>query len=84
MGKILIEVPIGDEEIQNKDHLHFFSHESGCAMFEGIFRNVKVSYNSYITTHGIHTGSIYLSAQKIQLPGDEDYTIIEGTGYERI
>lgn len=63
-GRILIEVPIGDSELENEDHLHFFSQRSCLLMFEKVFGNAGITDNSYVTSWGISTGSIYLSAEK--------------------
>lgn len=63
-GRILIEVPIDDNELDNEDHLHFFSQKSGLLMFKKVFGNAKIIENSYVRNGKISLGSICLSAKK--------------------
>jgi len=64
-GKILLELPVDEEELSNRDHLHFFSERSGKLMVEKVFGNVSASDSWYVTSKGAKVGSIYLTAQKI-------------------
>lgn len=63
-GTILIEVPVGDEELNNTDHIHFFTKESGERLFNRVFGNVRITDHSYVTAQDVRIGSVYLSAIK--------------------
>ncbi len=46
-GKLLIEVPCGEEEYENRDHLHFFSEESLKKLLDTYFEEVEIIPNCY-------------------------------------
>ena len=58
-GAILIEVPCGEEEYENTDHLHFFCESSLRLLLDKFFATSKILDNSYTNSAGIRIGSIY-------------------------
>jgi SAM-dependent methyltransferase len=58
-GAILIEVPCGEEEYENTDHLHFFSESSLRLLLKKFFITTEILDNSYMNSAGIRIGSIY-------------------------
>ena len=58
-GAILLEVPCGEEEYENTDHLHFFSETSLRTLLETFFRTTEILDNSYTNSAGMRIGSIY-------------------------
>jgi SAM-dependent methyltransferase len=63
-GRFLLELPCDDKEIDNLDHLHFFSPKSAALMLKAIFGNVTIHDNRYATLAGETMASVYVSAQK--------------------
>lgn len=58
-GALLIEVPIGEEEYANTDHLHFFSRESLRKLIDDHFEETEVIDNCYTNCNGVLIGSVY-------------------------
>ncbi|MBX7256711.1 MAG: class I SAM-dependent methyltransferase [Candidatus Hydrogenedentes bacterium] len=58
-GAILIEVPIGEEEYANTDHLHFFSRESLRALLDTYFEESEIIDNCYTNCNNVLIGSVY-------------------------
>jgi len=58
-GALLLEVPCGEEEYENTDHLHFFSDLSLRTLLNKFFRTTKILDNSYTNSAGVRIGSIY-------------------------
>ena len=58
-GAILLEVPCGEEEYENTDHLHFFSETSLRTLLETFFRTTEILDNLYTNSAGVRIGSIY-------------------------
>ena len=58
-GAILIEVPCGEEEYENTDHLHFFSETSLRLLLNKFFVTAEILDNSYTNSAGVRIGSIY-------------------------
>jgi tetratricopeptide (TPR) repeat protein/SAM-dependent methyltransferase len=58
-GAILIEVPCGEEEYENTDHLHFFCESSLRLLLDKFFVTSEILDNSYTNSAGIRIGSIY-------------------------
>jgi len=63
-GRLLLEIPCDDKEIDNQDHLHFFSPKSAALMVEAVFGNATLQHNKYTTRVGQSMASLYVSAQK--------------------
>lgn len=64
-GKLLLEVPVGDDEIDNSDHFHFFSVASATRLLEEAFSNFRMTENTYRRADGKDMVSVRVSAQKI-------------------
>jgi SAM-dependent methyltransferase len=64
-GKILLELPCDDGELDNMHHLHFFSPKSASVMFDRVFHNAHVEDNSYVTSTKQRMGSLYISGEKL-------------------
>jgi SAM-dependent methyltransferase/tetratricopeptide (TPR) repeat protein len=58
-GAILIEVPCGEEEYENTDHLHFFSEKSLKLLLQSNFAETEILPNGYTNSAGVQIGSIY-------------------------
>jgi hypothetical protein len=58
-GAVLLEVPCGEEEYDNTDHLHFFSDTSLRTLLDKSFRTTEILDNSYTNSAGVRIGSIY-------------------------
>lgn len=58
-GAILIEVPCGEEEYDNTDHLHFFSDKSLRLLLNQFFYTTEIIDNAYTNSAGVRIGSIY-------------------------
>jgi SAM-dependent methyltransferase len=58
-GGVCLELPIGEEEFTNRDHLHFFTHDSLKRFLAARFADVQLFDNSYKNAAGIVTGSLY-------------------------
>lgn len=58
-GSILIEIPIGEEEYPNTDHLHFFSRESLRRLIDAHFEEAEIVDNCYTNCNGVLIGSLY-------------------------
>jgi rubredoxin len=58
-GAILIEVPCGEEEYENTDHLHFFCENSLRILLNKFFVTTEILDNSYTNSAGVRIGSIY-------------------------
>ena len=58
-GGVCLEVPIGEEEFTNRDHLHFFTHASLERFLAEKFASVDLVDNSYTNAAGLMTGSLY-------------------------
>jgi SAM-dependent methyltransferase len=58
-GALLLEVPCGEEEYENTDHLHFFSDTSLRTLLNKFFVTTDILDNSYTNSAGIRIGSIY-------------------------
>ncbi len=58
-GALLLEVPCGEEEYENTDHLHFFSETSLRTLLNKFFVTTEVLNNSYRNSAGLRIGSIY-------------------------
>jgi tetratricopeptide (TPR) repeat protein/SAM-dependent methyltransferase len=58
-GAILIEVPCGEEEYENTDHLHFFCENSLRLLLNKFFVTTEILDNSYTNSAGVRIGSIY-------------------------
>jgi 2-polyprenyl-3-methyl-5-hydroxy-6-metoxy-1,4-benzoquinol methylase len=58
-GAILIEVPCGEEEYDNTDHLHFFCEKSLRLLLNKFFVTTEILDNSYTNSAGVRIGSIY-------------------------
>ncbi len=56
---VLLEVPCGEEEYENTDHLHFFSDTSLRTLLNKFFRTTEILDNSYTNSAGVRIGSIY-------------------------
>ena len=58
-GSLLIEVPCGEEEYENTDHLHFFSKTSLRLLIDKFFSSTEIIDNAYTNSAGVRIGSIY-------------------------
>ena len=58
-GSVLIEVPCGEEEYENTDHLHFFSENSLRLLLDKYFASTEIIDNFYTNSAGVRIGSIY-------------------------
>ena len=58
-GSVLIEVPCGEEEYENTDHLHFFSETSLRLLLDKFFSTTEIIDNAYTNSAGVKIGSIY-------------------------
>jgi SAM-dependent methyltransferase len=58
-GSVLIEVPCGEEEYENTDHLHFFSETSLRLLLNKFFSKTEIIDNAYTNSAGVRIGSIY-------------------------
>jgi 2-polyprenyl-3-methyl-5-hydroxy-6-metoxy-1,4-benzoquinol methylase len=58
-GAVLIEVPCGEQEYDNTDHLHFFNERSLKLLLESYFAETEVLQNTYTNSSGVHIASIY-------------------------
>jgi 2-polyprenyl-3-methyl-5-hydroxy-6-metoxy-1,4-benzoquinol methylase len=58
-GAFLLEVPCGEEEYENTDHLHFFSETSLRTLLNKLFITTEILDNSYTNSTGVRIGSIY-------------------------
>ena len=58
-GAVLIEVPCGEEEYENTDHLHFFSAQSLRHLLNQYFVTTEILDNVYSNSAGVKVGSIY-------------------------
>ena len=58
-GAALIEVPTGEEEYHNIDHLHFFTRQSLEHLLSQFFEEVEIFDNSFTSAHGKTVGSFY-------------------------
>jgi len=56
---VCLEVPIGEEEYTNRDHLHFFTHDSLQRFLAAQFAEVELVDNSYRNSAGTTMGSLY-------------------------
>lgn len=63
-GKLLFEVPVGDDEIDNMDHFHFFSSASATRITESVFGNARLTESGYRRIDGKDMRSVLVSAQK--------------------
>ena len=68
-GKLFFEVPLGDEEIDNLDHFHFFSVLSASKLVQPLLGNVRTTKRQYRRGDGKMMGSICISGQKIEDEG---------------
>ena len=64
-GKILLELPCDDGELDNMHHLHFFSLKSASVMFDRVFHNANIEDNSYLTSTKERMGSLFISGEKL-------------------
>lgn len=64
-GAILIEVPCDDREMNNPDHLHFFSERSLTRLLRDHFDALKLRPNTYLRDGVAMTGSMFISGRKI-------------------
>ena len=46
-GKMLLHVPIDDQELNNADHFHFFSHKSCMNLMEQFTTNIRTDFVYY-------------------------------------
>ncbi|MGD9504405.1 MAG: class I SAM-dependent methyltransferase, partial [Syntrophobacteraceae bacterium] len=58
-GVVCIEVPIGEEEYGNQDHLHFFSEKSLKLLLENFFSETRIVENRFTNADGIIIASLY-------------------------
>jgi len=58
-GAVLIEVPCGEEEYENTDHLHFFCAQSLRYLLNQYFVTTEILDNIYTNSAGVRIGSIY-------------------------
>lgn len=58
-GGVLIEVPVGPEEYNNTDHLHFFCKKSIETLIGLYFHEAQTIDNSYTNSNGTLIGSMY-------------------------
>lgn len=58
-GAVLVEVPGGEEEYRNLDHLHFFSPESLRRLLARTFSEVEIVENAYVNSAGVRIVSYY-------------------------
>jgi 2-polyprenyl-3-methyl-5-hydroxy-6-metoxy-1,4-benzoquinol methylase len=58
-GALLLEVPCGEEEYENTDHLHFFSETSLRTLLNKFFVTTEILDNSYTNSTGVRIGSVY-------------------------
>jgi 2-polyprenyl-3-methyl-5-hydroxy-6-metoxy-1,4-benzoquinol methylase len=58
-GSVCIEVPIGEEEYSNYDHLHFFSKNSLQVLLRRYFSETKIVENCFKNATGVVIGSLY-------------------------
>jgi len=63
-GCILIEVPCDDQEMNNPDHLHFFSKQSLAYILRKHFDALKLRPGTYLRDGTTLTGSMYISGRK--------------------
>jgi SAM-dependent methyltransferase len=65
-GAILIEVPCGEEEYENTDHLHFFSENSLRLLLQNHFDEAEILPNGYTNSSGVAIGSIYGVGRRVR------------------
>lgn len=65
-GALLLEVPCGEEEYENTDHLHFFSETSLRALLNKFFVTTEILDNSYTNSVGVRIGSLYGFGQALK------------------
>lgn len=58
-GSMLVEVPGGEEEYGNLDHLHFFTEGSLRRLLEHEFEGVEILENAYVNSAGVRIVSYY-------------------------
>ncbi len=58
-GCLVVEVPGGEEEYENLDHLHFFSRKSLALLFSEYFREYVIIDNVYTNSAGVSILSYY-------------------------
>ena len=56
---MLVEVPCGEEEYDNTDHLHFFCDKSLRLLLDRFFISTEIVNNFYTNSAGVRIGSIY-------------------------
>ena len=66
-GSVLIEVPCGEEEYDNTDHLNFFSENSLRLLLNKYFKSTEIIDNAYTNSAGVR--SIYGVGRGVR-PGD--------------
>jgi SAM-dependent methyltransferase/tetratricopeptide (TPR) repeat protein len=69
-GAILLEVPCGEEEYENTDHLHFFSENSLRRLLDRFFVDTEILTNSYTNSAGVQIGSLYGVARGVRNRGN--------------
>ncbi len=57
-GAMLVEVPCGEEEYDNTDHLHFFCDKSLRLLLDRFFISTEIVNNFYTNSAGVRIGSI--------------------------
>lgn len=63
-GRMMLEVPCDDDELDNLDHFHFFTESSGARFLDRWFDEVEVVPNSYNRGGIKKLGSLYLIGRK--------------------
>lgn len=61
-GRMLIEVPSGETDYNNLQHLHFFNEKSLAAMFDTIFDNVSMAPGCYRLFDTAYSQTIFVYA----------------------
>ena len=82
-GAILIEVPCGEEEYENTDHLHFFCETSLRLLLNKFFVTTEILDNSYTNSAGVRIGSIYgfgRGVRGLRSPKDEAHARKDPSG----
>lgn len=64
-GCILVEVPCDDQEMNNPEHLHFFSERSLRYLLRNQFCHLKLRPNKYARDGITMTGSMFISGRKV-------------------
>ncbi len=64
-GRLLLHVPVDDQEITNVDHFHFFTNESCIRLMESFTENIKSDFVYYpITKGGAAMAATYVGKKK--------------------